>query len=114
MIRVMIVFAGLALAGCAQLEQAGNKVQTAADKTGRQAAISAVTEVIAINFPQVPKPLIEAFTGCIIDNAQAVEVRELAKASVVGIDNDTVAVVRNVLSRPATQACLRDRASLTI
>ncbi|KEJ89751.1 hypothetical protein [Sulfitobacter donghicola] len=103
MIRACLFTAIVALSACAE-------VQTAADKTGRKAATSAVTEVIAINFPQVPKPLIETFTGCIIDNAAAVEVRELAKASIVGVDDDTVAVVRNVMSRPATQTCLRDRA----
>ncbi len=114
MIRVILVSAALALTGCAEIESASNSVQTAADKTGRKAATSAVTEVIAINFPEVPKPLIESFTGCVIDNAQAVEVRELAKASVVGVDDDTVAVVRNALSRPATQDCLRERAPQTL
>lgn len=107
MIRTSLLIALMALTACAQ-------VQSAADRTGRQAATSAVTEVIAINFPQVPKPLIEAFTGCVIDNADAVEVRELAKASIVGVDDDTVAVVRNVLARPATQSCLRERAPLTL
>ncbi|MDC0135806.1 hypothetical protein OAI26_03900 [Sulfitobacter sp.] len=114
MIRVILVSAALALTGCEQFEAAGNKLKAAADQTGSKAATSAVTEVIAINFPQVPKPLIEAFTGCVIDNAQAVEVRELAKASVVGVDDDTVAVVRNILSRPATQTCLRDRAPISL
>lgn len=114
MIRVILVSAALVLTGCDQFQSASNKVTAAADQTGRKAATSAVTEVIAINFPQVPKPLIEAFTGCVIDNAQAVEVRELAKASVVGVDDDTVAVVRNILSRPATQTCLRNRAPLTL
>jgi hypothetical protein len=104
MIRVSIILtAALALTACAD-------IQSTVDKTGRKAATSAVTEVIAIHFPQVPKPLIETFTGCVIDNAQAVEVRELAKATIVGIDDDTVAVVRNVISRPTTQTCLRDRA----
>ncbi len=107
MIRAFILTAMVALVGCTE-------VQTAVDSTGRRAAQSAVTEVIVINFPQVPKPLIEAFTGCVIDNAQAVEVRELAKASVVGVDDTTVAVVRAILSRPATQTCLRAKAPLTI
>lgn len=106
MIRAFILTGVIALAGCTEL-------QSAADQTGRRAATSAVTEVIAINFPQVPKPLISAFTGCVVDNAQAVEVRELAKASIVGVDDLTVATVRNVLSRPATQNCLRERATLT-
>ena len=107
MIRVILVCSALALTGCAQFQSATEKVTTAADQSGRKAATSAVTEVIAINFPQVPKPLIESFTGCVIENAAAVEVRELAKASVVGVDVDTVAVVRNILSRPATQTCQR-------
>lgn len=107
MIRAVTLTALMALTACTGLEGA-------ADRTGRKAATSAVTEVIAINFPQVPKPLIEAFTGCVIDNAEAVEVRELAKASIVGIDDDTVAVVSNVLSRPSTQNCLRTRAVQSI
>ncbi len=104
MIRALILTSVLALSACAEME-------SAADRTGRNAATSAVTEVIAINFPQVPKPLIESFTGCVIDNAQAVEVRELAKDSLVGVDEQTVAVVRSILSRPETQNCLRTRAT---
>jgi starvation-inducible outer membrane lipoprotein len=107
MIRVLILTAAFGLSACTE-------VQNAADRTGRQAATSAVTEVIAINFPQVPKPLIEAFTGCVIDNAQAVEVRELAKDSIVGIDEETITVVRSILARPETQTCLRGRATLTL
>ncbi|MEP1765717.1 MAG: hypothetical protein ABJJ53_03530 [Sulfitobacter sp.] len=103
--RAFLLMGLLALTACTE-------VQEAADKTGRKAATSAVTEVIAIHIPQVPKPLIETFTGCVVNNAAAVEVRELAKASIVGIDDDTVAVVRTVLSRPATQTCLRESATL--
>jgi hypothetical protein len=106
MIRALILSGLLALTACAEIEGA-------ADRTGRQAATSAVTEIIAINFPQVPKPLIEAFTGCVIDNADAIEVRELAKASVLGTDDTTVSVVRNILARPSTQNCLRTRAVQT-
>ncbi len=114
MIRTLILTACVGLAGCAEFQSASDRVTEATDRTGRNAATSAVTQVIAINFPQVPKPLIEAFTGCVIDNAQAVEVRELAGASLVGVDDTTVAVVRSILSRPETQSCLRSRASMTI
>lgn len=106
MIRPLLLIAALTLTACTE-------VSNSVDRTGRRAAQSAVTEVIAINFPQVPKPLIADFTGCVIDNAAAVEVRELAKASLVGVDEDTVAVVRNILSRPETQTCLRTNAPLT-
>ena len=114
MIRILVIIAAVTLTGCAEFEGFGNKVTAAADSTGRRAAASAVTEVIAINFPQVPKPLIETFTNCVIENEQAVEVRELAKASVVGVDDLTVATVRAVLARPATQSCLRERAPITL
>lgn len=107
MIRALIITAVLTLTACTE-------VQTATDRTGRRAAVSAVTEVIVINFPQVPKPLIQTFTGCVIDNAQAVEVRELAKASVVGVDTTTVEVVRAILARPTTQQCLRTNAPSVI
>ncbi|MEQ6250118.1 hypothetical protein ABMC89_14585 [Sulfitobacter sp. HNIBRBA3233] len=107
MTRLILAAGLLVLTACTEM-------QTAADSAGRRAATSAVTEIIAINFPQVPKPLIQPFVGCVIDNAAAVEVRELAKASVVGVDDTTVAVVRNVLSRPATQSCLRSNAPLTL
>lgn len=103
MIRAALILGLFTLTACAEME-------AAADRTGRKAATTAVTEVIAINFPQVPKPLIQTFTGCVIDNAAAVEVRELAKASVIGVDDTTVAVVRSILARPATQSCLRTNA----
>ena len=54
MIRAMILTSILALSACAD-------VQNAADRTGRKAATSAVTETIAIHFPQVPKPLIDKY-----------------------------------------------------
>lgn len=95
--------AAMALTACSGVEQV-------ADQTGRRAATSVVTEVIALNFPQVPKPLIQTFTGCVVDNAPAVEVRELAKAAIVGIDDTTIDVVRTGLARPATQSCLRQGA----
>ena len=103
MMRAALIVGLLTLTACTELE-------TAADRTGRQAATSAVTQVIAINFPQVPKPLIEVFTRCVIDNAQAIEVRALASASIVGVDDTTVAVVRDIIARPATQSCLRTNA----
>lgn len=112
-IRPLILIACVALAGCVELQQASDTVTDATDRTGRKAATSAVTQVIAINFPQVPKPLIESFTGCVIENAQALEVRALARASLVGVDDTTVATVRNILSRSQTQTCLRARAVQT-
>ena len=86
-----------------------NQVQTAVDNTAREGAKNVVIETLATRFPQVPKELITPFTDCIIDNASASEIRDIAKAGVVGIDENTAAIVKDVLSRPETVSCLRSK-----
>tara|TARA_R110002049_G_scaffold23781_4_gene84513 strand:+ start:15666 stop:15998 length:333 start_codon:yes stop_codon:yes gene_type:complete len=98
--RIVLIAACLAaLSGCVE-------VQRAVDDTARQGSKGVVTEILATRFPQVPKQLITPFTDCIIDNADALELRELARAAVVGVDDTAVATVRTVLSRPETRTCL--------
>ncbi|MEP5728425.1 MAG: hypothetical protein ABJL67_03515 [Sulfitobacter sp.] len=88
-------------------------VQEAVDNTARQGAKSVVTETLATRFPQVPKQLITPFTDCIIDNSSALEIREFAKAAIVGVDDGTVATVKAVLARPETVQCLQTSALST-
>ena len=76
----------------------------------RQGAKGVVTETLATRFPQVPKELITPFTDCIIDNSSALEIRDFAKAAVLGVDDQTVATVRAVLARPETVQCLQTTA----
>lgn len=76
------------------------------DAIAREGAKGVVTETIATRFPQVPKQLITPFTDCIIDNADALEIRVFAKSAVIGVDDTTVATVRTVLERPETVRCL--------
>jgi ABC-type uncharacterized transport system auxiliary subunit len=104
MIRTLIAPLALivALSGCAE-------VQTAVDTTARNGAKGVVTEALATRFPQVPKALLEPFTDCVIDNATALEVREFARSAIVGVDDATVEVIRNVLARPETRTCLQNR-----
>ena len=101
------------LAFCALALTACTEVQQAVDNTARQGAKSVVTETLATRFPQVPKQLITPFTDCIIDNSTALEIREFAKAAVVGVDDQTAATVRTVLSRPETVQCLQTSALST-
>lgn len=93
----------LTIAACAP-------VQEAVDNTARKGAKSVVTETLATRFPQVSKELITPFTDCVIDNASALEIRAFARAAVIGIGDETVTTVRNVLARPETLQCLGSRA----
>lgn len=93
----------VALTACAPVQQA-------VDNTARQGAKRVVTETLATRFPQVPKELITPFTDCIIDNSNAVEIREYVRASIGGVDDTTVATIRGVLARPETAQCLQKSA----
>lgn len=88
------------LAACSDVEQA-------VDNTARKAAKGVVTETLATRFPQVPKELITPFTDCIIDNSNAQEIRQYARAAIVGVDDAVATTVRGVLARPQTVQCLQ-------
>ena len=100
MLRTVLIAASLtALTACVEVQQV-------VDDTARQGSKGVVTEILATRFPQVPKQLITPFTDCIIDNADALELRELARAAVVGVEDTTTGTVRTILSRPETRSCL--------
>ncbi|MEQ5826832.1 hypothetical protein J3456_05615 [Sulfitobacter sp. NFXS29] len=100
MLRTVLIAASLtALTACVEVQQV-------VDDTARQGSKGVVTEILATRFPQVPKGLITPFTDCIIDNADALELRELARAAVVGVEDTTAGTVRTILSRPETRTCL--------
>ncbi|MFK7836672.1 MAG: hypothetical protein AB8B60_10660 [Sulfitobacter sp.] len=101
--RALALALVLCITGCTQVQQA-------VDNTARQGAKGVVTETLATRFPQVTKELITPFTDCIIDNSSALEIRDFARAAVVGVDDQTVETVRAVLSRPETAQCLQTRA----
>lgn len=63
-------------------------------------------KTLVTRFPAVPKSAVTPFTDCIIDNASAREIAEFAKDAVIGVSETTVSLVRGVLSRTETQACV--------
>lgn len=102
----VLLFCAASLAACSGVEQA-------VDNTARQAAKGVVAETLATRVPQVPRELITPFTDCIIDNSNAQEIRQYAKAAVVGVDDAVATTVRSVLSRPQTVQCLQSSALKT-
>lgn len=75
----------------------------AQDDIARQAARSAIAPVVEKRFPGVPlQPAID----CIIDNANATQIRALAVDSVTGPTESTVQIVSDIVSKPETLTCL--------
>ena len=73
------------------------------DELARDAAKSAVRPVLEERFPGVP---LEPATNCVIENATANEILSLAADAVTGPTANTVEIVSDILSRPATLTCL--------
>ncbi|MEM9967568.1 MAG: hypothetical protein AAF755_05650 [Pseudomonadota bacterium] len=88
-------------AGCSDFAQS-------VDDTARAGTKVVVAEVIATEFDEVPKALLEPFTNCVIGNATAAELRGFAQDRIVGADAETTVAIRRILSRDSTKACLRD------
>ncbi|WP_299283747.1 hypothetical protein [uncultured Tateyamaria sp.] len=99
MIRGVALIAVLALVGCEEATRA-------ADDVGRRSAKVAVNEAIVTRFPAVPKQAVAPFTDCVIDNADALEIREFARDAVIGVTDATANLVRTVIARPETQQCI--------
>lgn len=85
---------GVMLAACSPQVQ---------DQIARDAARSAITPVLVERFPGVP---LEPALDCVIDNANAVQIRALALDTVTGPTESTVQIVTDILSKPETIRCL--------
>ncbi|MDU8911847.1 hypothetical protein [Aestuariicoccus sp. MJ-SS9] len=75
----------------------------AQDAFARDAARAAVTPVLTERFPGVP---LEPTLDCVIDNANATQIRALALDGVTGPTESTVQIVSDIVSKPETLTCL--------
>lgn len=92
MTRFMVL--ALVLAACSPQAQ---------DRVAREAARSAITPVVTQRFPGVP---LEPTLDCIIDNANAAQIRALAADAVLGANQNTIEIVSDIVSKPETITCL--------
>ena len=92
--KVVLPIAILALAACSPTD--------VADKIGRRAAASVVMPVVSNSMPAGPAQLA---TNCIVEHADAVEVRALARDVAVVAGSSTKATIRAIALRPEAQAC---------
>lgn len=89
----------LLLPACAELQQS-------ADATARTAARATVDEVLVTRFPGVDGDRVTPYTNCVIDNASASEIANLARSAVTGVNDATVSLVTGMIQRPEISACL--------
>ncbi|SMX47298.1 hypothetical protein [Maliponia aquimaris] len=73
------------------------------DQIARNAARSALTPVVMEQFPGVP---VEPTLNCLIDNASAQQIRTLAADALLGPNENTLQITRDIASKPETLRCL--------
>jgi hypothetical protein len=73
-----------------------------ADQAGRRIASTVVLPVVQID---LPTPLAQAATTCIVQNATAEEVQALARDVAVVAGSSTKATIRGIALRPEAVAC---------
>jgi hypothetical protein len=75
----------------------------AQDQIAQNAARSALTPVVTDRFPGVP---LQPALDCLIDNANAQQIRALAADAVLGPTENTVQIATDIASKPETLRCL--------
>ncbi|MCA0956525.1 hypothetical protein [Mameliella sediminis] len=75
----------------------------AQDDIARNAARSALAPVVSDRFPGVP---LQPALDCLIDNANAQQIRALAADAVLGPTENTVQIAKDIASKPETLRCL--------
>jgi nicotinate-nucleotide pyrophosphorylase len=76
--------------------------QELADKAVRRTAESVVQPVLA---REMPGPVADVATRCILDAAEPAEINILARDVGVEAGSQTIVNIRNIATRPAASAC---------
>ncbi len=109
----------LAMPGCVATV-AGSVARPAADAAGREVARRAVARAVAERFPGAP---VAEIGECVVGNASPGEIGTIAvdaggaaaaraaRREVAPVGETTARVVGEILARPDTRACLRERLS---
>lgn len=100
---VLVIACVITLAACSDFG-------AVVDDRAREGSKGVVVETLATRFPEVSKELLEPFADCVLANAKARELRRFAKATVVGVTDETVSTVKTILTRGETFQCLQQNA----
>lgn len=94
--RAVALVACVGLCGCLQ------DLGSTGDMLARDAAKGVVNSVVAARYPGVDASVM---TDCIIDNANAAEILQIAEGAVLGTTEATTALVVEIAARPETVRC---------
>lgn len=94
LMRWMVLSSFLVLAAC--------DPQQVADQAGRRVASTVVLPVVQLD---MPTPMAQRATDCIVRNATAAEVQALARDVAVVAGSSTKATIRGIALRPEAAAC---------
>ncbi len=78
---------------------------TSVDDVARSGAKTVVNGIVASRYPGVDASVV---TDCVIDNASASEILEIAQAAVVGTSSATTSLVLEIAQRPDTVSCIAE------
>ena len=92
----------VALAAC-------DTAQEAVDDAARVTAKATIEKVLTAHLPVgVPAKLVTPYSDCLIDSASASELFKLSRASVTGVDAETISLVTDMLQRPDSTKCIAE------
>ncbi len=95
------------LAGAAVLLAGCETAEKAVDDAARVTAKATVEKVLTAHLPGgIAGDKVTPYSDCIIDNASANELFKLSRASVTGVDEQTIGLVTDIIQRPATTTCI--------
>ncbi|MEO0486200.1 MAG: succinate dehydrogenase [Pseudomonadota bacterium] len=103
----MIILSALALTALSGCDAA----QGTLDDIARDQARDVVGEVAADTFPGVNTA---PYTDCVINSATSQEIFTIARASLTGVDAQTVSLVGDIARRPASLSCLAQTTLATL
>lgn len=98
----MVQMRGMILAFASVLVVAACDPQDVADQAGRRVASTVVLPVVQLD---MPTPMAQRATDCIVRNATAAEVQALARDVAVVAGSSTKATIRAIALRPEAMSC---------
>ncbi|MCV2894081.1 hypothetical protein [Lentibacter sp. XHP0401] len=95
------------LAGALVLLAGCDTAEKAVDDAARVTAKATVEKVLTAHLPNtIPQKMVTPYSDCIIDNSNANELFKLSRASITGVEASTIALVTDIIQRPATTTCI--------